>query len=328
MNRWEPFEFRTEQSWQDTAVVAEDAVSDVLVVGDVHGDTENLTGAVDQAVDAGADAIVQVGDFWLADSHWSRLNPLECEFMWTAHGAPLPIVVIDGNHEVWPALGAYALTAAARAAMTARRPLHLGGSIWWAWRGSTWKWGGYSFGALGGAVSPDRRDLAAHGVRWSEEATTPDDLERLIGNVQADFGGQLDVLFTHDAPKQVQNLKPAMTGVPADLRHAADEVRKLLAEAVTRTNPAYVLHGHWHQPNHERIGDATDVFGLSADGSHNSTALLTTRPALHVTYATRRKRQHRTRTAGSEGLSDNTTTDGDLPAGDVPASDDPASEEA
>ncbi|MCY4664477.1 MAG: hypothetical protein OXC00_07425, partial [Acidimicrobiaceae bacterium] len=140
--------------------------------------------------------------------------------------------------------------------------------------------------ALGGAVSPDRWDLAVRGWRWSEEATTPDDVERLVGNVQAEFGGHLDVLLTHDAPAQVQNLKSGMTNVPPDLQHAAEEVRRLLAEAVERTHPAYVLHGHWHQPNHERIRGSTEVFGLSADGSHNSTALLTTRPALDVTYTT------------------------------------------
>ncbi len=285
MRRWEPYEFTTDRSWDDASELAEGAVTDVLVVGDVHGDTTNLTKAIDQAVDLGVGAIVQVGDFWIADAHWSRLNPLECEFMWTAHDSPVPIVVIDGNHEVWPALGRYALTEAAQAAMASRRPLHLGGSIWWAWRGSIWQWGGCSFGALGGAVSPDRWKISVRGLRWGEEATTEDDLQRLINNTQAEFGGELDVLFTHDAPAQVQNLKSAMR-LPPDLQHACEEVRRLLAEAVEQTDPAYVLHGHWHQHNHEQIVRSTEVFGLSADGIPNSTALLTTRPALQVTYMT------------------------------------------
>ena len=285
MRRWEPYEFTTDRSWADASELADAAVTDVLVVGDVHGNTTNLANAIDQAAALGVDAIVQVGDFWLADVHWSRLNPLECEFMWTAHDSSVPIVVIDGNHEVWPALGRYALTEAAQEAVASRRPLHLGGSIWWAWRGSTWQWGGHSFGALGGAVSPDRWDMASRGLRWSDEATTPDDVERLINNVQAEFDGHLDVLFTHDAPAQVQNLKSAIT-LPPDLQHAVEEVRRLLAEAVEHTNPAYVLHGHRHQHNHEQIGASTEVFGLNADGNHNSTALLTTSPTLHVTYTT------------------------------------------
>lgn len=284
MNRWELYEFTTERAWDDVAGLGSDAVSDVLVVGDVHGDTKNLTDAVELGLDLGVSAVVQVGDFWLADASWSRLNPLESQFMWTAHDSPLPIVVIDGNHEVWPALGPYARTAAARAAFASRRPLHLGGSIWWAWRGSVWSWGGRAFGALGGAVSPDRHNPAARGYRWDDEETTDADLARLIANVETDFGGRLDVLFTHDAPAQVRGLKAGMSGVPWGIQQAAKQARALLGEAVERTRPALVLHGHWHHTNRERISEATEVFGLSADGMANSSALLTTRPALSASH--------------------------------------------
>ena len=253
-------------------------------MGDVHGDSRNLSAAVDLAVDLGVGAIVQVGDFWLADVHWSRLNPLESQFMWAAHDSPLPIIVVDGNHEVWPALGRYAATSQAAAAIASRRPLHLGGSIWWAWRGSVWSWSGRAFGALGGAVSPDRRGSAVRGYRWEQEATTEEDLERLIANADVEFGGRLDVLFTHDAPSQVRNLGPGMSGVPWDLRQAADAGRGLLGEAVERTRPAFVVHGHWHRTNRERICDATEVFGLCADGLANSTAHLTISPELAVSY--------------------------------------------
>lgn len=286
MPRWEPYEFTTERSWGDAAELGPDAVADVLAVGDVHGNTPNLTAAVDLAVDLGVDAIVQVGDFWLADTHWPRLNPLESEFMWTAHDSPLPIVVIDGNHEVWPALGRYAATSQAAAAMASRRPLHLGGSIWWAWRGSVWTWGERAFGALGGAVSPDRREIAVHDNRWEAEAITEDDLRRLLANVDAEFDGSIDVLFTHDAPAQVRNLTSGMSGVPWDLREAADAGRRLLGRAVETTRPALVLHGHWHRTNRERIDEHTEVLGLSADGMSSSTAYLTTQPALTASHMT------------------------------------------
>ena len=286
MPRREPYEFTTERSWSDAAELSADAVADVLAVGDVHGNTPNLTAAVDLAVDLGVDAIVQVGDFWLADAHWPRLNPLESEFMWTAHDSPLPIVVIDGNHEVWPALGRYAATSQAAAAMASRRPLHLGGSIWWAWRGSVWTWGERTFGALGGAVSPDRREIAVHDNRWEAEAITEDDLRRLLANVDAEFDGSIDVLFTHDAPAQVRNLTSGMSGVPWDLREAADAGRRLLGRAVETTRPALVLHGHWHRTNRERIDEHTEVLGLSADGMSSSTAYLTTQPALTASHMT------------------------------------------
>ena len=284
MARWDPYEFVTEQVWDDVGEFGPGAVSDLLVVGDVHGDTQNLSRAVDLAVDVGVGAIVQVGDFLLADAAWSRLSPLESQFMWTAHDSPLPIVVIDGNHEVWPALSSYAQTPAAQAALTSRRPLHLGGSIWWAWRGSVWSWGGRAFGALGGAVSPDRHSPAKRGYRWDDEATTEADLQRLVANVDAEFGGGLDVLFTHDAPAHVRGLKPAMSGVPWDLREAAKHARGLLRDAVERTQPSFVVHGHWHRSHRERVSEAIEVFGLSADGMSNSCAYLTMQPTLTVSY--------------------------------------------
>ncbi|WP_423916773.1 metallophosphoesterase family protein [Candidatus Poriferisodalis sp.] len=278
------FEFTTDKTWDDTAEVAADAVRDVLVVGDIHGTKTHLTDAITHAADLGAQAIVQVGDFWLADRHWSRFSPLQAEYMQTACDSPLPIIVIDGNHEIWPALGRYALTAAARDAMVARRPLHLGGSLWWAWRGSVWRWNRHAFGALGGAVSPDKRLPEVRHYRWPEEALTEDDIERLIANTEAEFDGRLDVLFTHDAPAQVTGLKSGMTGIPIDVLREAERGRRLLAAAVDRTQPELLLHGHWHQANAERISDRTEVIGLAEDGRRDSTALLRTQPGLVVSY--------------------------------------------
>ena len=274
------FEFASDSIWDVAAELADDAVRDVLVVGDIRGSKTHLTDAITQAGDFGVDAIVQVGDFWLADRHWSRFSPVQAEFMWAAHDSPLPVVVIDGNNESWPSLGRIALSPAARAAYQSRRPLHLGGSLWWAWRGSTWCWGGRAFGALGGAVSPDKRPAEVRHYRWPEEATTANDLERLPVNVEAAFDGRLNVLFTDDAPAQVQGRQSQMTGIPFDVLREANHGRRLLAEVVEQTRPAYVLHGHWHQTNREHISERTDVLGLAEDGRSGHTALLRTAPKL------------------------------------------------
>lgn len=285
MQQWSTYEFTTKKTWDDTAEVASDAVSDVLVVGDIHGNKMHLSNAITEAADFGAEAIVQVGDFWLADCHWSRFSRIQADYMRTAHDSPLPIIVVDGNHEVWPSLGRYALSSAAREARQARRPLHLGGSIWWAWRGSVWNWGGCAFGALGGAVSPDKRLSELRHYRWPEETTTRDDLDHLIANTESEFDGRLDVLFTHDAPAQVKGLKLGMTGIPIDVEQEADRGRRLLGEAVERTRPAYALHGHWHQANRERVNDGrTEVLGLAEDGRRDHTALLLTQPTLVAAY--------------------------------------------
>ena len=279
-----PYEFTTDKAWDDTSEVSENAVSDVLVVGDIHGDEQHLTNAIDHAVDFGAHAVVQVGDFWLGDRHWSRFNHVESAYMHAAHDSPLPIVVLDGNHEIWPSLGRYALGAEARAAFQSRRPLHLGGSLWWAWRGSVWRWNRHAFGALGGAVSPDRREPSVRHWRWPEEEITLEDLERLLANAEAEFDGGLDVLFTHDAPAQVRNLKSGMRDIPSETQQAITQTRLLLARAVDHTQPRLVIHGHWHRSHREQISPTTESVGLANDGRRDHIAWLTAQPEPHATY--------------------------------------------
>lgn len=281
---WEPYEFTTERAWDEDAAVSAERVRDVLVVGDIHGNVKHLGAAVDQTVDLGVDAIVQVGDFWLSDRQGELHRSEEARFMWEAHGSPVPVVVLDGNHEDWPTLTRYSATDAAQAAYSSRRPLHLGGSVWWAWRGSTWTWDGMRCAALGGAVSPDRRDRAVRHWRWPEEGTTRADLDRLLAHVGIDHGCSLDVLFTHDAPGQVLGLKGGMPNVPQETLDAISDSRRLLAEAVDATRPRLVIHGHWHRSHRERIGAAIESVGLANDGHRDHLARLTADPEPRVDY--------------------------------------------
>lgn len=275
MSKFTPYTFTTEQTWDDAPRLQPDAVRRVLVVGDVHGEIRHLRNAMARAADLEVDAIVQVGDCWLADANWHDHDPEEAAFMWAAHDSPLPLVVVDGNHEAWLALARYQQTPAAQAAVASRRPLHLGGSLWWAWRGSVWRWGKARCGALGGAVSPDREDRDVRRWRWPEEATTQADLDRLVANVRADHDGQLDVLITHDSPAQVKGLISRLDWAPIDVQRDCERSRRLLAEAVDRTQPQIVLHGHWHKANRERVAGGTEVVGLANDGRRDHLALLT-----------------------------------------------------
>ena len=284
MFEWTLFEFAAEQTWDDTSLVSADRVRDVLVVGDIHGTVAHLGAAVDLAVDLGVDAIVQVGDFGLSDRHGRWHRSRQARFMWEAHSSPLPVVVIDGNHEHWPALTQFSKTDAAQAAYATHRPLHLGGSVWWAWRGSTWTWSGMRCAALGGAVSPDRRQRSVATWRWPEEGTTRADLDRLLANVGVDHGGSLDVLFTHDAPAQVLGLRGGMPNVPEETQDAIREGRQLLAEAVDAAQPRLVIHGHWHRSHREQITNGTESVGLANDGYPDYVARLTAGPDPQVDY--------------------------------------------
>ena len=275
--RWRP-----ERAWEEDPAVADGAVRRVLALGDIHNRDGVLSAALGVAEREGCDAVVSVGDFWLQDCSWSarprthtagRPSHSWTPLMRLAMAAPLPIIVIDGNHEVWPCLAAYAQRPDVVQARAAGRPLHLGGTLWWADRGSTWIWSGARCGALGGAVSPDKfiPKLASH--RWPDhEAPSRDDLRRLLANAPEG----LDVLFCHDAPAGVAGLKGLpKTLIPDWILAECREVRGLLHDAVERTRPQVVFHGHWHQTNHEHIRDgATEVFGLDRDGKGGCIAVL------------------------------------------------------
>ena len=287
------FRFRPGRAWEDDAAVAEGAVDRVLVLGDIHNGAEVFAAALRAAAEAGCDALVQVGDFWLQDASWAGWDPqARCfeaswgELMWRAVEAPIPVVVVDGNHEVWPCLTRYLARADTADVQAAGRPLHLGGSLWWADRGSTWTWGGARCGALGGAVSPDKHFPDFAGDGWAEdEAPTGGDLARLVDNAP----GGLDVLFCHDAPAGVRGLRGGLPWqIPANIEAEADDVRRLLRAAVDRTEPGIVFHGHWHQRNHVQLpGTASEVFGLAADGWPGCAAILDT-AAQRAGYLARR----------------------------------------
>ena len=275
------FELRPERAWDDDATVLDAAVGRVLLLGDIHNSRDVFEAALHTAVDDGCDVLVQVGDFWLQDCTWRRFSPERAGLMWAATHTPIPVVVVDGNHEVWPCLTRYLQRDDTIAARGHNRPLHLGGSLWWADRGSVWTWAGRRFGALGGTVSPDRWIPAVARNRWDEEATTQADLDRLIDNTPAG----LDVLISHDAPANTKGLTSGLPWrMPTGLDRRASAVRELLQTAVDATAPSLVFHGHWHQQNRCRLPGGSDVVGLAADGRPACAAVLSVsdRQAAHT----------------------------------------------
>ena len=273
------FRFAPGRAWREEPRVADDAVRRVLVMGDIHGRAGVLAAALQAAGWARCDALVSVGDLGLVDSSWSATTRFAhrrfshgAELMRQARAAPIPIVVVDGNHEVWPCLTSFRQRPDVTEARAAGRPLHLGGSLWWADRGSAWTWAGRRCGALGGAVSPDKWQATLPGACWpDQEEPTGADLARLCDNAP----GGLDVLFCHDAPWGVAGLRSATWLFPAEVLAEGDDVRRILRAAVDRTEPRLVFHGHWHQQNRERIGDRpSDIVGLAADGRRGYLAAL------------------------------------------------------
>lgn len=226
----------------------------VLLAGDWHGNRGWAEYCFDAAVARRCQVIVQLGDFglwpgreeaWL--DHVDRL----------AEERGIPLVWVDGNHEDHDSLDRWRARADGQG-MVQMRP-----RLAWASRGARWEWSGRKFGALGGAVSIDRF-LRRAGVNWwPQEAVAPADVDRL-GNQP------LDVLVTHSGPASGSPAGPALR-LPESIARDVRRVRELLAEAVSRTRPQLVVHGHYHRRLSYRV-EGSRVEGLANDGAPDGDA--------------------------------------------------------
>ena len=264
--------FRSERAWDDDHAVSDAAVRRVLLLGDIHDSSRVFEAALGAAIAEGCDVLVQVGDFWLQDSTWSSFAPEEAALMWAAVNSPIPVVVVDGNHEVWPCLVNFLHRYDTLAALQYGRPLHLGDRC----GGPTAAVPGHGPAGVSArseaAPPPTGGSLRSPPYRWPQETTTQEDLDRLIDNAP----DGLDVLVCHDAPARTRGLVSGLDyEMPADIEREAVAVRDLLQTAVDRTAPSLVFHGHWHQQNRCTINaDTTEVVGLAADGHSGCAAVL------------------------------------------------------
>jgi hypothetical protein len=222
----------------------------VLLAGDWHGNPAWAETCFEVAGTEGCRWVLQLGDFGLwpgrEDDWLDHVNRL-------ADGSGTELVWIDGNHENHDALDRWRPHADADGLVRMRDRVR------WASRGSRWAWSGTRFGALGGAVSMDRF-LRRSGVNWwPQEAVSQEDVDRL-------GDGPLDVLVTHAAPSTVDRPHRRLP-VPEDIIADAVQVRARLDQAVRRTRPRLVVHGHYHQ----RL--TAELTGLSVEGlAHDKSA--------------------------------------------------------
>lgn len=227
----------------------------ILLAGDWHGNRDWATRCFEVAGERDADVVLQLGDFGLwpgREDAW--LDHVDAR----AEAAGTTLVWIDGNHENHEALDLWRTQADGDGLVRMRERVR------WATRGARWRWAGRDFGALGGAVSIDRF-LRKPGVNWwPQEAPTQADVDRLGDR-------PLDVLVTHAAPTTTAlpyRRLPLPDGIIADARR----VRALLDQAVERSAPKLVVHGHYHLRMHADM-DGRTVEGLAHDKSTPDEAL-------------------------------------------------------
>lgn len=226
----------------------------ILLAGDWHGNREWAATSLGVAARLGCDAVLQLGDFGLwpgrEDAWLDHVDRL-------AGDAGVEVVWVDGNHEDHDALDRWREKADERGLVEMRERVR------WASRGARWEWDGVRFGALGGAVSVDRFLRRRHVNWWPQESLSQTDVDRLGDE-------PLDVLATHSGPTTgALPLRPIR--LPAGIVADARANRDLIDQAVARTSPRLVVHGHYHVRYCAEV-DGRTVEGLAHDRSRDAEA--------------------------------------------------------
>jgi hypothetical protein len=150
----------------------------LALLGDIHGGFDGLRAAERRAKDAGATALVQVGDFGWYSRLLDRLREPRL----------LPVYFIDGNHEDHELL-----FGRVRGDVTEM----WGSGLFYVRRGAVLELDGRRIAFLGGAGSIDKQIRLANRWHWSElEQITDADVARLEG------AGPVDLMIAHCPPQR------------------------------------------------------------------------------------------------------------------------------
>jgi len=245
----------------------------ILIAGDTHANLGWISTLAKLAHRHSCAGIIQLGDFgFWSGKRKTRHTPVLNERFLDAVATDLARYgvwarVIDGNHDAVPLVMEHYCQDEAPVEPVSIRS----GLLDWAPRGTRWEWAGVRFGALGGAVSVDRRTRTPGWSWWATEMIWPEDVERL-------GAGKLDVLLTHEAPEGVGQPGVDLVSLPVRLlQEEADSraCRRLVEQARRATKPTLMLHGHHHM-RYRKTMDLDDVEtvveGLGCDQDANGDA--------------------------------------------------------
>ena len=229
----------------------------VAFAGDWHGNGRFAAHAIAGARAAGAQMVVQLGDFgvWSGALGQRYLDVVDL----AASRAGVIVAFIDGNHEDFDLLESFDVNDGLR---------RLRDGVWHIPRGTRWTWEGLRFVALGGGTSLDRGRRTPGLSWWYQEAVTPAQAEQVIAD------GPGDVFLTHDCPDGVVipgiDRESSLKSWPERELRAAWAHRDLLALVASVVAPTHLLHGHFHirYTAQARLssGALTLVEGLADDG--------------------------------------------------------------
>lgn len=243
--------------------------SHVGTAGDWHGDTRWAIHALKLFAANRVRTIFHVGDFglWPGEGGAKYLRKVDR----TLSDLGQTLYVTEGNHEWFDKLDQIKPSSDGLKRVTPR--------IIFLPRGFRWNMGGWSFLSLGGAPSIDF-DKRKRGVSWwPQEAITMGDVYRVREGVEA--RGTVDVMITHDAPKNVVAIEESIAGNPFGFSDKgiqyATEGRELLHAAWEIAKPSLLFHGHYHIRVDEVVegdGFSSRIIGLHRENHHGNLATL------------------------------------------------------
>ena len=232
----------------------------VAIAGDWHGQTRHASATIRAAADAGAEEILQLGDF----GFWP--DPAGRKFLRVvsrvAVAAGVRVRFLRGNHEHQRRLAQ--LTARhveqhdlpgawAEDVLLAENVTHLPDGRRWTWWGRRWA-------IAGGAVSMDRPQLKPNVDWFVNEQLDPGTAMLMRGH------GPADVLLTHDLPGGVPySYRPAPSWWELADISRAEAHRDRLQTLVDALRPRWIWHGHMHDAYAKTVRmqhGPVDVMGL------------------------------------------------------------------
>lgn len=223
------------------------------LVGDVHGSSYYAVHAVRMLKDQGADRIIFLGDFGY-DFAPRFVESLAA----VSNDTGLQIEWLPGNHENFDYLE--------------KIDYDLGPNFTCYRTGDTFSIDYYKFLVIGGAVSVDRQWRVKGKSWWPQESLTDEDIRKACDAGEAHF------ILSHDAPWLPPMLSDDTAPFPKIDLAISELHRHKYRMILNSAKPTDIWHGHYHvsyDETYEVDGfDRVRVHGLDCDGHRGYTRLV------------------------------------------------------
>lgn len=212
-------------------------MSNVLVVGDVHGCFENLKEVINTYQNI--DNVIVCGDYGI----WNDFDPYNIPDNYNID-YPCPVYFIDGNHENHAALDTYE-----------RGKIHnIIGNLYFCAYGSVLNINGVKFLCCGGADSIDKQYRTPFVSWWPTECISESDQQFLPDE-------EIDIVISHTAPSIICDQLSELSSNEWKGEKCSDPSTQYLDYVLEQYAPSAWFFGHWHTQFNSHLYN-TEFFGL------------------------------------------------------------------